>query len=327
MDHNNPTTTVSVNSVSSVTPTPPEIQGPISLLKFAWSMFVSRWKSIVPIVVVPSAVGYIGGLFTLSPGNVFFGIIAVVASVSSTVLSIAMLPALIDVVRRISIDPGTPIVLKDQYRFGFSYFWSIVFIGILMSLVGMGSFMLFVIPGIIIGVYASLYAYALVIDGKKGFSAFIESYSLIKGRWLAVFGRALFLSLISLVVWIVLVALISPFASNPATFKIVGGLFNLVVTSILTPIAIAYSYRMYVDLKSLRKSDIPTKTFKNWLVGFMCVGVLALLVILVSVPVIISRGFGNIRPNADTNSYTRYMEILQGDRPGGAGQGSTSDSQ
>ncbi|MEK7642170.1 MAG: hypothetical protein AAB365_04265 [Patescibacteria group bacterium] len=303
MDQNNPAPSVSASL--------PRIEGPLAILKASWNLFVKHWKSIVPIVILPSVVGYIGTLFTLFKSNVFFGVIGAILSIVGGVLSVAAVAALTGAIHRLSIDPNAQISLKEQYRFGFTLFWSIVLVGLITMLVMIGSIALLVIPGIIVGVYIGLYTYALVVDGKKGFGALLESYDLVRGRWMPVFGRAAFLGLISMLAWIIIGAVMYPFVGNDMFSQAIGGLINIAATAVLTPIAIGYSYRLYTNLKSLRQPEISLKKFKKWLVALLCIGVLAIIILFLTIPLVALNGFRSSRMSAENTGITGELQMAE----------------
>lgn len=280
MEQNNPTPVV--------TQTLAKIESPVSLLKFSWKLLTNHWKVIVPIAVLPSLVGYVGTLFSVATHNPLSVVVGIIFSIAGTVLSVASIPALINTLHRLSTDPSANLSIKEQYRLGFGYFWVIIITGALALLVGIGATALLIIPGIIVGVYISLYTYALVIDGKKGFEALTESYALVDGRWLPVVGRGLFLGLISMLLWLIIGGVATIFGLGAASSsKTIAGLFSLFGTAILSPLAVGYTYRMYTSLKSLRQpTTTPDTKFKKVLGGLAIFGGVVLIACAIIVPVI-----------------------------------------
>ncbi|OHA17397.1 MAG: hypothetical protein A2830_03980 [Candidatus Taylorbacteria bacterium RIFCSPHIGHO2_01_FULL_44_110] len=278
-----------------------EIDGPMTLLKFGWRLLINHWKTLVPILILPSIISYIGSLLGITHVGVLV-FIGVLISIVGAVFSVAMVPAVIDAIRRVSTDSTAVINTKEQYKFGFKYFWSFILVGIIFTFAQMGSFVLFVIPGIVVWVYASMYLFTLTVDGKKGFSALTESYSLIRERWWPVLGRIVLLGVVMMVAWLVLWAIISgvaaifgihlfsltnsvnPVASGSIVMFTISAILNLIGTCILAPIGMGYTYKLYESLKATRSANIETKTFKNWLIAFICVGV----VVMITIPIMIS---------------------------------------
>ena len=123
----------------------------------------------------------------------------IAVSLIGFIFIIAMQPAALGAIQKLDTDPQAVVSLKEQYSFGFRYFWPITFLMIIQGLIFLGSAVFLLIPAIIIGVYTGLYIFMLVLEGKRGFASLTASYSLIRGRWSAVFGRIIFLALLYLI--------------------------------------------------------------------------------------------------------------------------------
>ena len=273
------------------------LEGPIVLLKKGWSLFISNWKILVPIIILPSVISIVGSLLVMTRQGLFV-ILGGLIYICGAVASVSMMPAVINAVHRLYTEPGVAISVKDQYRFGLSMFWSVILVGIIAGLSSMGAMVLFIIPGIIVSVFISMYVYVLVIDGKKGFSALTESYSLIKGRWGQVFGRLFVIGIISAAGWLILLGVAHLFSyltgaswyEMSAAGKVVssthGYIMSLIVNlfggAIIAPVSIGAIYNVYISLKATRSVEVSTVAFKRWLVVFMCLGVLLPIIILIS---------------------------------------------
>ncbi len=125
-----------------------------------------------------------------------------------------------------------------------------------------------------------------IIDGEKGFSAFTESYCLVKGRWWGVFGRLVFAGVLYLIAFMVLaitdfiVSLI--FGSKSATTSILAIVIQIAFTVTVVPLLMAYTFKLYQSLKATRVSSVATGAFKKWLIAFSVIGIIA----IVSIPII-----------------------------------------
>jgi hypothetical protein len=305
----------------------PKLTSPVALLSSAWRLFSGNWKTLVPIILLPSIGSAIGQLFAQS-GQGLFVILGVLISIAAAVFSVIMAPAFVNAIHRISTEPGVALSLKSQYRFGFTLFWSVLLIGIINGLAFLGSVFFLVIPAIIIGIYGSQYVFTLVIDGKKGFSSLTESYSLVRGRWWPVFGRALFIGLIMVVAWVILAGLgfllssafgihapaaASSSARGAVSFGavIISIILNLIMAGVFTPVVLAYAYRLYVSLKETRTADIQTSSFKKWLIAFMCLAIIPLLGIFIAIPLV---ALSTARHNAEDASASIQAQMLQAQR-------------
>ena len=85
-----------------------------------------------------------------------------------------------------------------------SYLWVVI----LVFLVTFFSFMLLIIPGIIVGIYLVLAASLRIKQGTTGIQALVKSTQMIYGVWWGTFGRMLLLGLSAGVVAALLTALL-----------------------------------------------------------------------------------------------------------------------
>lgn len=136
---------------------------------------------------------------------------------------------------------------SEALKAGAPRFFSFIWAGVLMALISFLGFMLLVIPGIYWVILYSLYPYALLIEDKRGWSALKRSRELVKGYWWAVLGRLL---AFSLVIWTIMLVV-----------SFVGGLLNnfiaaqtlvYVVSALVMPFGIAYSYLIYKSLGKIK---------------------------------------------------------------------------
>ncbi len=301
MNHMEPTTPAPVSSpnpASVIDTQLPKIESPFVTLKFAWNLFLKNWQKLVPVAIAPSVIMYIGTLLFSLGNNVFFSILGILSVVIGLVLSVAAVAAVIKAVERLNSDQTAQIVFKEYYKIGFAYFWSIILVGIISALVTLGGFMLLVIPGLIVSMYIAFYNYALVIDGKKGFSALVESYQLVRGRWLAVFGRALFIALVSIVISLIAGMIVGLFGGKDAP-SAVSGFVNILSTAIASPLTVIFIYRIYTALKSVRQPEVDAKKFKQILIGFVSVGIIALVFAIIVTPVLMVKGVQELRMNVE----------------------------
>lgn len=286
------------NSDSTLPPKEiPKIAGPIELLKSSLDLFINNWKILVPVVIVPSVISFISsGITYIHSGfaNVIAGILAFVSAVFSIILT----PTLIGVVHRIKTGSGSE-SLVESYRRGFGFFWSFLLILIINTFVSFGSVIIFIVPGIIVAMYISLYSYAFVVDGKKGFTAFTESYSLVYKRWWPVLGRFAFMALISIAAWFILAGLGAGFGlltgikfdanqsleaakSFPSFASFIrSSVLSLVGVAIFLPIMVGYMYNIYSALKSNRLENVQTNIFKRWLVTFLTIGIVVIPIAII----------------------------------------------
>jgi len=244
--------------------------GPVDLLKSSLALYGKIWKQAIGVSIIPLIISLVGlclaVVSALSRSIVLTAVVAIIVAVASVIFSIARIPALLEVVR--SGDGGTTASIKGAYRFAFGIFWSFLLIIIIQLFISLGSFVLFIIPGIIVGVYISFSVFTRTLDGFKGFSALTESYSLVRGRWWPVFGRSLFMALIIGIVSIV-ISLITH--GVPIIGQVILGIT-------VVPVAFIYQYLLYNNLKATRQ-QVSTESFKKWLMAFLVIGIIAAILL------------------------------------------------
>lgn len=264
------------------------LEGPISLTNGAVALFKKNWKILSLIVVIPSIIFAIGQLLVAILGPSIGGVLLLITGIIGFVFSIAMQGAIVNAIARVSTETGAFLSIKEQYRLGFKFFWSFVFLMIINFFVFFGAGILIIIPAVIVLIFSMFYTFALVLDGHKGFSALVESYKLVKGRWWKVFGRFLFLILviagIGIVLGIITLILnmilgIGPNDAPTVLSIVVSLILNIISTAVIGSISIIYSYRMYVSLKATRSSETTGSGFKKWLIAFLTIGILSIILI------------------------------------------------
>lgn len=316
MDSNNP-----APQVSNPAPVVGGIDGPITLLKFGWNILTKHWKAVGLVIVLPYLISVVGQLLAFIGGPIG-AILMIILVIISVIFTIASMPAAIQAVHRVTTDPGTPVSLKSQYRFGFSLFWSFILVAIITGLANIGSFILLIIPGIVVAVYTVFYLYTLTLDGKRGFAALTESFALVRGRWWPVLGNFLFLGVVAFVINIILVGVqfllaaifgISSQSVVPSIgFVIISLVINLLSTAIIGPIGLGYVYKLYTSLKATRPAgEVSTKTFKGWLIAFLVIGILGGIGLFASVPLIALNTARNVADGARLDVQARQAQVQQ----------------
>ncbi len=235
-----------------------------------------------------------------------------------------MIPALLNAIHRLQSEPGAVVTINSQYSLGFAMFGSMLLLNIIIVLISIGAYSLFIIPGIIISFYISFAIFAFVIDGKKSFGALVESYSLVKGRWSAVFGKIFTIGIVFVIFSLTLTALsyllsfifgmplyeaIANGKAVTTTFgSIIGMVTRLISNGIFMPLALIAMYNIYISLKATRQDPSTIKTPNAWFALFFCLGIL--------VPVISILGFTALfirygHRNVDQGAYATSSVMVQ----------------
>src|ERR671930_2371093 len=78
--------------------------------------------------------------------------------------------------------------VEQSYRFGFHRLGSVLLVSVLVGLAIIGGLILFIIPGIYIGIRLCVSIEALVVEGRRGTEAMGRSWGLVGGHWWHAFG-------------------------------------------------------------------------------------------------------------------------------------------
>ncbi len=142
--------------------------------------------------------------------------------------------------------------LRESYEFARHKVWSLLWLGILSTVLIAIGFVLLVIPGIWLMVAICVAVPALMLEGVKGFGAMKRSMKLVDGRWWATFGRLI----VAFILYGIVVAIFGAIASaitNSMTNVTLFLLINVAITAIgvilLSPFVAAVINWIYIDLR------------------------------------------------------------------------------
>jgi hypothetical protein len=140
-------------------------------------------------------------------------------------------------------DPG----VEQSYRFGFHRFWSVLGVSVLVGLAIVGGLILFIIPGIWIGIRLATSTQALVVEGRRPTEAMGRSWALVAGHWWHAFG--------TLIVAGLLTGLVNAIITTP--FNQSGWVLQAVVAAVATVITLPYGtlvgVLLYLDLRARKE--------------------------------------------------------------------------
>jgi hypothetical protein len=147
--------------------------------------------------------------------------------------------------------------VEQSYRFGFHRLGSVLLISVLVGLATIGGLILsvgssgflilFVIPGIYIGVRLAVSIEALVVEGRRGTEAMGRSWGLVGGHWWHAFGTLL---VALLLIGIVNAVITAPFG---ATGWFVQAVAAAVATVVTLPYGVLVGVRLYLDLRACKE--------------------------------------------------------------------------
>jgi hypothetical protein len=144
---------------------------------------------------------------------------------------------------------------EQSYRFGFHRLGSVLLVSVLVGLATMAGLILFVIPGVYIGVRLAVGIEALVVEDRRGTQAMTRSWGLVGGHWWRAFGTLLVAGLLTGVVNAVITA---PFSSTSWLAQAIAAAVASVVT---LPYGVLVGVLFYLDLRA-RKESLRLETLR-----------------------------------------------------------------
>jgi hypothetical protein len=239
------------------------------ILTTAFQLYRRHWRTllgIAAVVVVPlTLLEYVFGHWLRTQGEVTSnGVVvstsfwaAATASLLAALVGLLIYQVLTGAITRaiaaevVGEDPG----VEQSYRFGFMRLWSILLVSVVVGLATVAGLIVFIIPGIYIGVRLAVSIQALVVEGKRGTEAMGRSWALVGGHWWHAFATLLVAALITGVVNGVITA---PFSAG-AWF--VQGVAAAVATIVTLPYGALVGVLLYLDLRA-RKERLDLDTLR-----------------------------------------------------------------
>lgn len=232
------------------------MRGPLELLQESWNLFKNNWKLLLGIFAVPGLVTATFDYLTATDAQ------AEMFMTTYTVWFVLLLVAMIVLLMLMSVgmykavsEPMTT-TIEGAYRFAAKYFVQYLVLSIMIGVVVMLGFIALIIPGIIFAVWFAFAYLVLIFEGKKGVEAMKASKEYVKGNWWKVFGRFVVLGIAMILLSIVTGLLGYMLFSMFLGVNLATALSSLITSAIAMPIATAYSYLIYQDLKRLKGAAI-----------------------------------------------------------------------
>jgi hypothetical protein len=142
---------------------------------------------------------------------------------------------------------GQDLGIEQSYRFGFARLGPILVVSILVGLATLLGLIVFIIPGIYIGVRLAVSTQALVVEGKQGIEAMRRSWDLVDGHWWHAAFTVLLAGLLTAVVNAVITA---PFSAGAWLAQAVAA---AVATTVTLPFGALVGVLLYLDLRARRE--------------------------------------------------------------------------
>jgi hypothetical protein len=239
----------------------PRPMGIGEILSTAFQLYQRHWRTLLAIaavVVVPfTLVQYLLGDLVRTRGEVTrngvvetatwaVGIAGLVAALAGVVMFLVLTGA---ITRAVAAEvAGEDPSVEQSYRFGFHRFWSVLLVSVLVGLATIGGLILFIIPGIYIGVRLAISIEALVVEGRRGTQAMARSWELVGGHWWHAFGTLVVAGLLTGVVNALITA---PFGN---TSWFVQAIAAAVATVVTLPYGVLVGVLLYLDLRARKEN-------------------------------------------------------------------------
>ena len=239
------------------------------ILSTAFQLYQRHWRTLLAIaavVVVPfTLLQYLIGDQVRTRGEVTNGVVietatwavgiaGLVAALAGVVMFLVLTGA---ITRAVAAEvAGEDPSLEQSYRFGFHRLGSVLLVSVLVGLATIGGLILFIIPGIYIGVRLAVSIEALVVEGRRGTQAMGRSWELVGGHWWHAFGALVVAGLLTGVVNALITA---PF-SNTSWF--VQAVAAAVATVVTLPYGVLVGVLLYLDLRA-RKENLDLERLRT----------------------------------------------------------------
>jgi hypothetical protein len=238
-------------------------------LSAAFQLYRRHWRTLVAIaavVVVPLTLLQYGiGHWVRTHGQQMQGQ-AEVSTSFWAVASASLLAALVGlllyqvltgaITRTIAAEvTGQDLGLEQSYRFGFARLGPILVVSVLVGLATILGLIVFIIPGIYIGVRLAVSIQALVVEDKRGTEAMRRSWHLVGGHW---WHAALTLLVAALITGLVNAVITAPFSAGAWFLQ---GIAAAVATIVTLPYGALVGVLLYLDLRA-RKEPLDLDTLK-----------------------------------------------------------------
>jgi hypothetical protein len=248
---------------------PPHQMGIGEILSGAFQLYRRHWRTlwaIAAVVVVPFTllqylIGHqvrVAGVATrngvvVSVSSWRVGLAGLVTAVAGLLMFLVLTGA---ITRAVAAEAaGEDPSVEQSYRFGFHRLGSVLLVSVLVGLATLAGLILFVIPGIYIGIRLATSTQALVVEGRRATEAMGRSWELVGGHWWHAFGTLLVAGLLTGLVNALITA---PFG---ATSWFVQAVVAAVATVVTLPYGTLVGVLLYLDLRA-RKENLTLETLQ-----------------------------------------------------------------
>lgn len=242
-------------------PTAVEFPSAGKIFNEAWALYKTRFKTLIAISLIPFlcfliigfifGVGYISLKISSNTGSLSMPLIYIIGLVVAIFLIYVAIWGSTASLFAIK-DSAEAIGWKESFRRSRPYIGAFFTTGLLSGLAVLGGFILFIIPGIIFGLWFSQSPYVVIEEGLNNTAALKRSKYYIKGRIGQIFGKLFYIGIITIALYIALGIILAIFGSFAGlkydSLSWISNIFSI----IWTPVVTVYGYLVYKYSKSTR---------------------------------------------------------------------------
>jgi hypothetical protein len=237
--------------------------------KRAWGLYGTMLIPVLAIIIGVLVIGVVTFLFGLLAGS-YAALIVVPLIIIGVVL--AMYVLIWAQLASYYYVSNENVKVMDSYKLTKGSLRDYIWLIMLSSLVVLGGFLLFIIPGIIISLWVMFAVFVFVVEKEKGMNSLLRSYSYTKGRWAAIFLKFLPLMILYGVVMFVAESILGK--DNPG----VG-----IVSFLIAPFNYFYMYKLYLSAKDSTKDLSYDEGKRKLFKGLAIFTVVATVLLLVGI--------------------------------------------
>lgn len=142
--------------------------------------------------------------------------------------------------------------------------------------------LLFVIPGIIFGIFYTFAMFAFVYDGYRRSAALGRSKELVSGKWWPVFGR-LIIGLVIIMAFAMLYSFALRASQSSWLTYVILLIYYAIMSLLLSPLYVTYLSLIYNDLVAIKPvSSLPKEKNDYWLVAVATIFLIIVTLIFLS---------------------------------------------
>lgn len=161
---------------------------------------------------------------------------------------------------------------------GFKLALPLFVLSLIVGFITFGSFFLFIIPGIITGVFLSMAAYEVLLEGKKPMEAVKQSVSIVSQNFWSVFGRLALYMVIVVIISLVWSTVQGELTRAGGLAALIGFLINMAYQFIITAFGFAFGITLYRQAKAASE-DKPASMTWMWIVTVLGYLLFALMIV------------------------------------------------